>query len=513
MRPLIAVLLAVILTMQVGGLAVAAQPAAMPPALYLGILPEFREEIREETAEELTRYTIDVRLDTEDSTIAGDARVLFRNATPDTLTDVVFRLYPNGAHYDEGSLTIERALLDGEEARPRLDVEDTVLSLPLGEPLLPGDAAEIDLDFTVRVPTNSDGTFGVFSQDTADGTWVLADWYPIVAGYETGTGWRLDAPIAGVDATFSDAALYDVTFTAPTDLTVVATGTEVSATESGEEVRRRYLSGPVREFALVADDDYVVVTGQAGATTIRSYANPGAEAGAQAALAIAEDAVAAYSAHFGTYPYEELDLVDTPMAGALGVSWSGIVFINGNLVYDVPLYLNDPSRFEYLIAHEVGHQWWGGTVGANSNDHTFLTEGLTNAGFVTYLEAVHGPDKAEEELRAQVVDPYVSALTTIGDGVVDVPINQVTGGPPRGVLDYGKGAIGFLAIRVAIGDDAYLAALRDYADRYAFNVAEPRDLRRAFERAAGEQIDELWRVWFESAETTPADVEAVVAGL
>ncbi|MGH2558668.1 MAG: M1 family metallopeptidase, partial [Thermomicrobiales bacterium] len=459
------------------------------------------------------RYTIDVRLDAEDSTIAGDARVLFRNETPDTLTEVVFRLYPNGVHYGEGGLTVEQALLDGEEVRPRLDVEDTVLSLPLGEPLLSGDAVEIDLQFTVEVPENSDGTFGIFSRDTSDGTWVLADWYPIVAGYEAGTGWRLDAPISGVDATFSDAALYDVTVTAPAGLTIVATGTEVSSEDDGDEVRRRYLSGPAREFALVADDDYVVATGEVGATTIRSYANPGGEAGAQAALAIAIAAITAYAAHFGAYPYEEFELVDTPLAGALGVSWTGIVFLNGDLIYDAPLYVNDPGRFEYLIAHEVGHQWWGGTVGANSNDHTYLTEGLTNAAFVTYLETAHGPEVARQEMRARVVDPYLSALTTIGDGVVDVPISQITGGPPRGVIDYGKGAIGFLAIRVHIGNDAYLAALRDYADRYAFEIAAPQDLRRAFERAAGEQIDELWRVWFETATTTPADVEAVVAGL
>lgn len=513
MRPLLALMLAVLMALQ-GGLSVhAAEPAAVPMSLYLGILPELREEIRAETADELTRYTIDVRLDPAASTISGDMAVLFRNDTPDTLTEVVFRLYPNAPHYGAGGLTVERALLDGDRVQPRFAVDDTVLAVPLSDPLLPGAAVAIELRFAVTVPADSGGTFGVFSHATADGTWVLADWYPIVAGYEPETGWRLDAPVSGIDPTFSAAALYDVTLTAPAALTVVATGTEVAAAERGEEVRRRYISGPAREFALVVDDDYAMVTGEAGAVTIRSYANPGGEAGARAALAIASAAIAAYAARFGDFPYEELDLVDTPLIGALGVSWTGIVFLNGDLTYDTALYANDPGRFEYLLAHEIGHQWWGGTVGANSNDHTFLTEGLTNAAYVGYVEAAHGIEAARRELRVRIVDPYLSALATAGDGVVDVPISEYAGGPPRGALDYGKGAIGFLAIRVAIGEEAYQAALRDYADRYAFALAEPKDLRRAFERAAGEQLDELWRVWFEAAETTPSAVEAVVAGL
>ena len=67
---------------------------------------------------------------------------------------------------------------------------------------------------------------------------------------------------------------------------------------------------------------------------------------------------------------------------------------------------------------------------------------------------------------------------------------------------YGKGALGFDAVRQVIGDDAFFAALRDYATRFRFGVATPDDLRAAFERASGQDLRVLWRHWFDTEEGT-----------
>ena len=55
----------------------------------------------------------------------------------------------------------------------------------------PGQRAEIALTFTSTVPADSTGSYGIFSRDTGNGSWVLADWYPILAVWEEGDGWAL----------------------------------------------------------------------------------------------------------------------------------------------------------------------------------------------------------------------------------------------------------------------------------------------------------------------------------
>jgi len=65
---------------------------------------------------------------------------------------------------------------------------------------------------------------------------------------------------------------------------------------------------------------------------------------------------------------------------------------------------------------------------------------------------------------------------------------------------YGKAALGFGEVRDTIGDDAFFDGLKAYVSEFRFGIAEPQDLKEAFETASGTDLDELWRHWFEAAE-------------
>jgi Peptidase family M1 domain len=486
--------------------------------LYAAVLPDERADVAAKTEGELSTYTLDLSFDPAASTIGGRERITFVNAFDRPLGDVAFRLYPNAFYYDEGGTTVDDVRVGGKAVKASLEVADTVLRVPLAEPVAPGKSVKLSLRFRTVVPADSDGTYGIFSHETAHGTWVLADWYPIVAGYEPGTGWRLDEPTAIGDPTFSDAALYDVTVTLPKALRLVGTGKAVAETPAGKnDVATRIVSGPAREFTMVVDDDYVAASTIADdGTRITIYTNPetGTADGAKEALATAAKALATYSKRYGVYPYEELDIVETDLAGALGVSWSGLIFLDGPDLLANPFYVeSDPTRLDFTVAHEVGHQWWGMSVGANSNDHTFMVEGLTNYLADVYVEDSQGTEAARRQLQIQIAQPYLSALERDGDGVADQPITAPAEGPPAGALEYGKAALGFLAIREEIGDKAFFAGMADYAESFAYRNATPDDLRGAFERASGRDLGELWRFWFEEAKTTATDVQRLLDGM
>lgn len=461
---------------------------------------------------QMSSYRTEVVLDAEARTLTGETRVKYLNTTGETQRAVPFRAYPNADYYGEGNLSIEHASVDGQRQPVMFDETRTVLSVPLRGPLAPGESATIELAFTTVVPVDSTGTYGVFSLDSESSRWALADWYPILAGWEPGTGWRLDRPTDAGDPTFSETATYDLTLTMPRDLQVAATGVESRVRTSGETAVWAIETGPVREFAMVIDDDFVTTSVETNGTRVSMITNddPAVVAGAEIALEAAASALEVYAGWFGAYPYTELDLVDTELGGALGVSWTGLVFLNGQRMLtnssDLP---NGGERLRFTVTHEVGHQWWGAVVGVNSNDHVFLLEGLTNYLSIAVTEQTRGIATGREQLRLQCVEPYLRLLEGGGDAVADLPIDSAGGGP-SGAIVYGKSALGFLAIRQAIGDDAFFGAIAAWADDFSFRIAEPADLLAAFERASGEDVRKLWRFWFEAAETTVRDVDAIL---
>lgn len=483
---------------------------------WADVLPEERPAVAAATERDVSRYTMDVTVDPDAGTIGGSLVVVFVNRYAEPLDDVVFRLFPNADHYGAGGTTVKAVTVDGATATPILSVEDTVLDIPLARSLAPGASVTIDMAFVTTVPVDSGGSYGILSRSSRTGAWALADWYPSLAGYEAGTGWRRDPPFGNVDPTFGDVALYDLTLRAP-DQTVLSSGTVIDTDEGyGGRTVTRIVAGPARDLTLALGSGWRLATRQAGATTITYATDLDDAAAIDAVLEVVARSLVAYGERFGVYPYGDLDLVDVALtSGTLGISWSGLVFLDGP---SLAASAGDPQYYDFLLAHEIAHQWWGNLVGGNSNDHTFITEGLTNYTMTMEVEWTRGRAAAVAMLRDDVAARYLTLLRGSSDDVADQPYPEAP--PGFGDIIYGKAALGFLAIRLEIGDDAFDAALRSFASDpapgrsgFRFQVAEPSDLLAAFAAASVEPsaVVALWEHWFDQATTTPDEVEQVIA--
>jgi aminopeptidase N len=361
------------------------------------------------------------------------------------------------------------------------------------------------LSFATTVPVNSAGSYGIFSRELGTGTWVLADWHPVLAVFEPGHGWHLDPATPAGDPTHAASSFFDVTFTTPGALTVAASGSEVAERSANGARTERFIAGPAREFTLVVDNDYVVQSDEVDGIAISVYAEPNvAPEIVEQTLGITVRSLTVFGELFGAYPYTELDVVQAPMDGALAVSWSGIIFLNGPAMVD-GLALSDPLGYEIVVAHEIAHLWWGATVGSNSNDHTFINEGLATLSSVIYLERTLGAETAAIAREQWLLRP-ARRLLERGDVVVDQPVSNELDEGVRSAAVYGKGALGFAAIRREIGDDAFYTALHDYARSNQFAIAGPAALRAAFEEAAGRDLGTLWSHWFEEAAMTAEEI-------
>ena len=236
------------------------------------------------------------------SEITGQADILYTNREATPLDTIYLHLYPN---LWDGGMTVTEAHVNGKAVSATYPSGDDVIGLPLAAPLAPGETVELALRFDLPVPSGEGvGNYGEFALQ--DGVLALAHFYPTVAVYDS--DWRLETPAPHGDVIFQDASLYDVTLTAPADLTVVATGETLGKTVNADgSATWRLGGGPIRDFNVVASRDYLSASSQVGDMTVNSYFLPGDEAGGRKALDWASQALTIYQNEFGAYPYRELE--------------------------------------------------------------------------------------------------------------------------------------------------------------------------------------------------------------
>lgn len=469
------------------------------PILYEAILPEHRERIYELTAGRLSRYRIDLSVtpDPDDgpASIAGTVDLRYVNETVGPVSEIYFRLYPNGPAYSGASMTVSNVTVAGEPVEVSLSVDDTVLAVPLGTELAVGDAIDVALEYTAIAPNRPTQTYGIFAVDPATGAISLAHAFPILAGYDE-SGWSLEPVSRNGDPVFSNTALFDVSIMTPDGWVVAATGRELEAGSNDGATTRRFVSGPARDFTAATSDRYQSVSRSMNGVTITSYFFPEHEVGGEAVLEYAARALSVYESLLTPYPYRQLVLVETELFGAGGVEFVQFVFMGTNL-YDDNNRRNE-HYLEFVTAHEVGHQWFYGLVGNNQHQDAFIDEGLDEyLSTEVYFSEQYDDAVGRRQFGLEVLMWYLGTLRSRGDLVVDRPTDDFSSSATYGAAIYAKGAIGFAEIRALMGDEAFFSALRNYATEFEFKVATPDDLLAAFEAATDKDVAAVWETWFQ----------------
>jgi hypothetical protein len=483
-----------------------AGPGDADPELYAPVIESQRDAVIAETEGRLSRYRVDATftpaLDDRLATITGEVELRFFNITSEDIAELPFRLYPNNEEYADGGMSIDRAASGDDELAVELSVEDTVASIKLSEPLQAGDATDLTLEFTTVIPIDPIGSYGMFSYDERTGSYALAHWLPLLAGYDPVDGWELGPLSLFGDPVFTNTALFDVSLTAPEEFVVVTTGSEVEASPSDlGEVGRRFISGPTRDFVMAIDDDYEVEQIVVGETTVNSYYNPDSAERGLDVLTAGAQSLELFNGLVSDYPYAEMDLVQIDLGnGAGGVEFPQLMFIGSDYYDEGAAARTVPGFLEFIVAHEVAHQWFYALVGNNQYQHAFIDEGIANHLTAVYFTETYGEAAGEEQINYNLKASYFSLLFDDGDEVVDQPTDSFPSQRSYSAITYGKAALGFGELHKAIGDDAFYSALTAYVAEHRFGVAQPADMEAAFAATGGDAVDELWRHWFEAAE-------------
>ena len=418
--------------------------------------------------------------------VSGTEEVRYTNAEDVALDQVQLRLFPNILG---GEMTVSNLTVDEQPVTPKLELQNSLLIIPLPAPIEPGQQIVLHMDFAITVPQSVQLNYGVLSY--FDGVLTLAHSYPMIAVYDD-EGWNSEIPPQNGDITYADTSFFLVKVTAPKDLTLVTSGHEISSSESGEMQTLQVASGPARDFYLAASPDYEEISQTFGEVTVRSYAPAEDRKGAEMALDVATRSIEDFSARYAPFPYTEFDIVSTPTL-ALGIEYPGIVAITSR-IYDVDQEFRGAPASVYLestVAHEVGHQWFYGLVGDDQLDDPWLDESLTQFATLQYYADEYGPG-GEAGFRNSLEARWE------GVGRAEIPIGlrvaEYSGGE-YGAIVYGRGPLFFIALRERMGQEKFDAFLREYTETLSWGIATPRFLQSLAETHCACELDDLFEEW------------------
>jgi aminopeptidase N len=151
--------------------------------------------------------------------------------------------------------------------------------------------------------------------------------------------------------------------------------------------------------------------------------------------------------------------------------------------------INGEQTHDWLIAHELAHQWWGDLVTLAEWPEIWLNEGFATYSDALWWEHLYGfPGlKARmSDFRTILLERYSGPHHAIYD-------------PPQGYLfsaiEYEKGAWVLHMLRFVVGEKNFWKILKSYAKTYAYDTVTTDDFKSVCEDFYGEDLDWFFDQW------------------
>jgi aminopeptidase N len=420
---------------------------------------------------DLLSYHLSLRVDPEAKTIAGTNVVRFRmledgrkiqlELTPELTLGAITA----GASLGGKTLTYTR--------------EERSLFIDLPRVVKKGEVAEVTVAYSGRPVTQ--GRFGCFSFDKdAEGKpWITTAcegegasvWWP------NKDQWR-DEPQEGMEI---DVAV-------PNGLMDVSNGRFVGSKDLGDGYTEWmwHVHYPINNYDVALNIgeyqhwDGVHVNKDTGEkTTLDYYALPEHLEKAKVQFAQVPEMLDAYEHYFGEYPFDEdgYKLIEVPYAGMehqTAVAY-GNHFENGYYGRDWTGVGISP-KFDFIIIHESGHEWFGNAVTAADVSDMWIHEGWTTYLEVLYVEYRWG--KADALRYVNGLKPKVSNRQAI------VTQRGINAEPTQD--QYFKGALMLNTLRSVIADDAvWFKDIHDFYQAFQYKNIMTEDVERWWNMRTG----------------------------
>ncbi|RMH72738.1 MAG: T9SS C-terminal target domain-containing protein [Gemmatimonadetes bacterium] len=215
---------------------------------------------------------------------------------------------------------------------------------------------------------------------------------------------------------------------------------------------------------------------------IKYYIYPEQQAAAEEDFSVTDDIIHALASAFQVeYPFldEKYGMVVYPWGGAME---------NQTMTSYGQWLVRGDHRYDWINAHELGHQWWGDLVGPMDWREIWLNEGFASYSEALWAEYLEG----EEGLRDWVRDFHETYI--YGHS----PAHAIYDPPPGHLFcaaQYDKGGSVLHMLRWVVGDEAFFDIFPLYAEQNAYESATTEEFKAACEEVTGQDLDWFFDEW------------------
>jgi len=333
------------------------------------------------------------------------------------------------------------------------------LRVPLDD-LAPAAEAIIHIPFRLDVARAPDAFTARLSRE--NGVLSFGQWFPILGPEHDVYG------LGDPQITYSaDAIRLELATT--TDLprdAVACPGLQAAPETAGRSWTCE--TADVRDFSFVVNPRFRLATRTVDDHEIRVYTETVA---GDPTAALAADGLIGMEEAFGDYPWPELVLAEVGSGGGFSMEYPQMIHLTRDKVAD-----------PYVVYHEVAHQWFYGQLGNHQQREPWLDEGFADFS-ARYLMGIGENACSTRPVDSTVFD-WEAGPTTGGDWTsCDGYFHAV----------FYQGTEFLTAVRGAMGDDAFFAAMRSWTDTHRHGFVRGRQLLRHLLRASDADLVPIYR--------------------
>jgi aminopeptidase N len=415
----------------------------------------------------LLSYQLTVRVDPEKKSLRGKNTIRFRMLKDGTRIQMDL----------QQPLAIDKILLGTTALHYERDSSAVFIDFP--ETLRAGRVYSIDFYYS-GLPLST-GRFGgiTFKTDTSGHPWIntacegdgASVWWPNKDQWRDEVEWM------------------DIRVEIPNSLVDVSNGKFVGKTDLGDGYTRWdwHVHYPINNYDVSLNiGNYVHFSDQLGTLPLDFYALPEDLDKAKVQFAQAKGMLEAYQHYFGEYPFikDGYKLIEAPYSGMEHQSavTYGNLFKNGYLGHDWTGVGISP-RFDFIIIHESGHEWFGNSVTAADPADMWIHEGWT-----TYLESLYVEYRWGKSDALKYLSGYRPKVKNLRPIVGERGVNTE---PTQD--QYFKGALMINTLRSVVNDDTkWWALLHDFYQHFKYQNIMTEDVVAWFNQHTGMNLTPIF---------------------
>ncbi len=409
---------------------------------------------------DLLFYHLDIRVDPEKKFISGKNTIRFKMLKSDTRIQLDL----------QDPLRIDKILLGTTELKYERELGAVFVDFP--ETLQAGRFYSIDFYYSGN--PREQGRFGGFSfhKDPSGHPWI----FTACEGIGASVWWP------NKDQWRDEVKSMRISVSIPNDLVDVSNGKFMGKTDLGDGYTRWdwLVHYPINNYDVSLNiGNYQHFFDKLGHLNLDFYALPEDLEKAKKQFVQAKGMLQAFQHYFGEYPFKKdgYKLIEVPYSGMehqTAVTY-GNRFANGYLERDwtgVGISL----RFDFIIIHESGHEWFGNSITAADPSDMWIHEGWTTYLECLYVEYMWGHDDAIK---------YVNGLKSkVKNTAPIIAEHGVNAEPPQD--QYFKGALFLNTLRSAMNDDPrWFKLIHDFYQHFKYKNIMTEDIVEFFNQKTG----------------------------